>query len=182
MRSHLHKAVVAALADASRYLPRLALALVLLLLAAVLIALVTGLLKRALQRTPVKPTVGTLILSGARLGLWLAALAGVLQVIGLDKVSLALAGSAAAAVFALANGASQLTSDILSGVMLAGDRDLLLGARVTAAGVQGIVEEVGITKTRLRDQDGRLHVIPNRVLDGGVWTVHAKDSSHGAQG
>jgi len=158
------------------------LAIVLLLVAVLAIAVVMAVLKRALQRVPLKATVRTLALSGTRLALWLGALAGVLQVLGLDKVSLALAGSAAAAVFAVASGASQWTNDVISGIMLASDRELLLGARDNAAGEEGVVEEVGITKTRLLGEGGRLHVIPNRLVDGSVWTLQPEGSAHGTEG
>ena len=39
--------------------------------------------------------------------------------------------------------------------------------------MEGMVEELTIRKTRIRDQEGNLHTIPNRNIDGGTYVIVA---------
>lgn len=75
---------------------------------------------------------------------------------------------AAAGVVGLAIGfgAQGLVSDIVTGFFLIIEKQLEVGEYVTAAGYNGIVEEVGLRTTQLRSFDGTLNFIPNRQLEG----------------
>jgi len=37
--------------------------------------------------------------------------------------------------------------------------------------VQGVVREIDFRKTRIMDDAGHLHVIPNRLIEGAEWIV-----------
>src|SRR5439155_479140 len=48
---------------------------------------------------------------------------------------------------------------------------LALAVLLQAAGVQGVVREIDFRKTRIMDDAGHLHVIPNRLIEGAEWIV-----------
>jgi small-conductance mechanosensitive channel len=58
-------------------------------------------------------------------------------------------------------GAQSLVKDVISGLFILLDNWYSKGDVVTAAGISGLVEEVGIRRTVLRDLDGIVHYIPN---------------------
>ncbi len=67
---------------------------------------------------------------------------------------------------AIGFGAQGLVSDIVTGFFILLERQIEVDDYVTAAGYDGIVEEVGIRTTKLRGFDGTLHYIPNRNIAG----------------
>ncbi|MGH2971632.1 MAG: mechanosensitive ion channel family protein [Gaiellaceae bacterium] len=80
----------------------------------------------------------------------------------------ALAGGllASSAVLALVVGlASQQTlSNFVAGILIAITQPVRLGDRVTYGGVDGVVEEIGVTYTFIRAADGTRLVVPNSKL------------------
>ena len=72
---------------------------------------------------------------------------------------------------AFVSSASGIANDIIAGFFLASDRDLEVGYRIQTAGVQGIVRDIDFRKTRIVDDAGHLHVVPNRLVEGAEWIV-----------
>lgn len=66
---------------------------------------------------------------------------------------------------AVAFGAQGLVSDIVTGFFILLERQIDIEDYVTMAGVEGIVEEVGLRTTKLRGFDGTVHFIPNRQIN-----------------
>ena len=58
-------------------------------------------------------------------------------------------------------GAQSLVKDVISGLFILLDNEYSKGDVVTLAGISGLVEDVGIRRTVLRDLDGIVHYIPN---------------------
>ncbi len=58
-------------------------------------------------------------------------------------------------------GAQSLVKDIISGLFILLENQYSKGDVVTLAGISGLVEDVGIRRTVLRDLDGIVHYIPN---------------------
>lgn len=73
----------------------------------------------------------------------------------------ALAAAAGIGGVAVAFGAQHLIRDVITGFFLLFEDQLAVGDQVIAAGVTGTVEEAGFRVTRIRDAEGRLHIIPN---------------------
>lgn len=98
------------------------------------------------------------------------------KVLGLSNIALLFSGSIAAIGLALAAGGSSLASDILAGIFLAKDRDFSVGDRLSAGDkpTEGVVESMDMRRTRIRDDEGKLHVIPNSVIERKEWVVLAK--------
>lgn len=65
---------------------------------------------------------------------------------------------------AIGFGAQGLVSDVVTGFFLLLERQMDVGEVVTLSGFNGVVEEVGLKTTKLRDFDGTLHYIPNREI------------------
>ncbi|WP_246055172.1 mechanosensitive ion channel family protein [Pseudalkalibacillus caeni] len=65
---------------------------------------------------------------------------------------------------AIGFGAQGLVSDIVTGFFILLEKQMDVGDYVTAAGYDGIVEEVGLRTTQIRGFDGTLNYIPNREV------------------
>lgn len=110
--------------------------------------------------------------------LWIFLIITTLNALGLGNLALILSGSVVAVGLALGSGISSLATDILGGISLSHDRDFNLGDEVIAGDkpVQGIVEKMDMRRTRIRAKDGKLHVIPNSVIERKEWVLIAKKS------
>ena len=62
---------------------------------------------------------------------------------------------------AIAFGAQNFIRDVISGFFLLLDGQLAVGDDVTISGCAGIVEDIGLRATRIRNYDGELIIIPN---------------------
>lgn len=62
-------------------------------------------------------------------------------------------------------GAQSLVKDILTGFFILFEDQFSVGDYIQTAGVSGVVEEVGLRVTKLRDFSGELHIIPNGTVD-----------------
>jgi len=61
-------------------------------------------------------------------------------------------------------GAQKLTGDVINGICIMLDDYYSVGDVVKIAGTSGLVEEVNIRRTILRDMDGIVHIIPNSEI------------------
>ncbi|MEX0975327.1 MAG: mechanosensitive ion channel family protein [Bacillota bacterium] len=104
-----------------------------------------------LLRSALRYTMGTVFLLTA------------LDLVGID--TRALLGGAAIFGVAIGFGAQNLVRDIITGFFIIYERQYDVGDYVSAAGVSGTVEEIGLRTTRLRDWSGDVHVIPNGLID-----------------
>ncbi|UJL45660.1 mechanosensitive ion channel family protein [Virgibacillus sp. NKC19-16] len=66
---------------------------------------------------------------------------------------------------AIGFGAQGLVSDIVTGFFLLAEKWADVGDYIITAGVDGVVEEIGLRTTQIRDYDGILHFIPNRNIE-----------------
>lgn len=105
----------------------------------------------------------------------------VLQSLQLDNIALTLTAITAGLGLALGNGLLPVMQDILAGVFLANDKHFAVGDHIIAGEepVEGIVEAMDMRRTRIRDTEGRLHVIPNSVLERKAWVLINKKHDRG---
>lgn len=66
---------------------------------------------------------------------------------------------------AIGFGAQGLVSDVVTGFFILLEKQIDVDEYVTVAGIDGIVEEVGLRTTKVRGFDGTVHFIPNRQID-----------------
>lgn len=71
-------------------------------------------------------------------------------------------------------GAQGLVSDVVTGFFILLEKQIDVGEYVTLAGLDGIVEEVGLRTTKLRGFDGTVHYIPNREI--GSLSNHSRSN------
>lgn len=98
-----------------------------------------------------------------------------LDQLGVETTSLiALIGAAGLAIGLALQGTLQ---NLASGVMLIIFRPFNDGDFVEAAGVSGVIEEIGIFTTTMRSGDNREIIIPNGEIFGGTITNYSKRST-----
>ncbi|MCM3713025.1 mechanosensitive ion channel family protein [Alkalihalobacillus oceani] len=86
----------------------------------------------------------------------------VISIFGLNPTGL-IAGAGVIGL-AIGFGAQGLVSDVVTGFFLLLEKQIDVDDYVTAGGVDGVVEEVGLRTTQIRGFDGTLHFIPNRDI------------------
>ena len=104
-------------------------------------------------------TLEVVITGTGRAIIGLVALIMILPIVGIP-VSPLLA-SIGIAGLAIGFGAQSLVKDVISGLFIIADNQYSKGDVVTVGGMSGLVEDVGIRRTVLRDLDGIVHYIPN---------------------
>lgn len=83
----------------------------------------------------------------------------VLDTFGVPTASII--ASAGLASLAIGFGAQNLVRDVITGFFIIFENQFTVGEYITTAGVTGVVEEVGLRTTRIREWTGQLHIIPN---------------------
>lgn len=118
------------------------------------------------QRARLK-TLETLSLSGLRYTLLFLISLLLLKVLfpNLDPGSIV--ATAGVAGFAIGFGAQRLVRDIISGFFLLLEDQFAVGDYVAIGNITGVVEEIGLRITRIRDDAGRLNILAN----GDIGTV-----------
>jgi small-conductance mechanosensitive channel len=87
------------------------------------------------------------------------ALFTILPELGVDVTPIL--ASVGIAGIAVGFGAQSLVKDVISGLFILIENQYSKGDVVTVAGISGLVEEVGLRRTVLRDLDGIVHHVPN---------------------
>ena len=62
-------------------------------------------------------------------------------------------------------GAQSLVKDIITGFFILFEKQFVVGDYIEVVGVDGIVEEIGLRVTKIKNFDGDLHIIPNGKID-----------------
>ena len=124
----------------------------------------------------IKPALLDLAIAGIRGIGWLVILSSALQSLGLDSIALAIGGSISLIALGISTAANGNIGDIIAGVFLASDPDFGTGFAISTNTITGVIEHVDLRKTRIRAADGRLHIMPNKLVEGNIWVVEARPS------
>jgi moderate conductance mechanosensitive channel len=119
-------------------------------------------------------TLSSLVRNVLRIGIL-----GVTAMMVIDEIGIEIGPILAAAGIvglAVGFGAQSLVKDVISGFFMLLEDQIRVGDVVTVAGKSGLVEQVGIRLTVLRDLGGNVHYIPNGQID--VVTNMTKDYSY----
>jgi small-conductance mechanosensitive channel len=108
-------------------------------------------------------TLASLLKSALRYVAGTVAALTVLQLLGIDIK--ALLGGVAIVGLAVGFGAQSLVKDVITGFFIIYERQYDVGDYITAAGLSGVVQEVGLRTTKLRDWSGDVHIIPNGLIE-----------------
>lgn len=127
------------------------------------------------------PKLRGIILSGVNLLLWILLISFVANSLGFGKLALAISSSAIVLVFFLNTGAASLISDIVAGLFLLQDPHFGVGMRVSIgagdAKVEGQIKDIDMRKVRILDDNGRIHVFPNSLIEKNEWVLLEKNVS-----
>jgi small conductance mechanosensitive channel len=104
-------------------------------------------------------TLGNLVRSIVEYTVLIVAILMALRAIGMDITPLL--ATAGVAGLAIGFGAQRLVRDMISGFFLLAENQFAVGEVVTIGAITGVVEEVGMRTTHLRDEQGRMVVIAN---------------------
>lgn len=113
-----------------------------------------------------------LLISIIKMGWWVIVLIFIANSLGLGKFAVALSGSALILAFFLNNGAANLIADIVAGFYLIKDKDFGVGKRVILndGKVEGVIKAIDMRKVRIVDDQEKVHVIPNSLVEKSPWT------------
>ena len=108
-------------------------------------------------------TLTSLLQSTLRYVTSIVAFLMILDLLGIDTK--ALLGGAAVLGLAVGFGAQNLVRDVITGFFLIYERQYDVGDYVSIAGVSGIVEQIGLRTTVIREFSGDVHTIPNGLIE-----------------
>ncbi len=108
-------------------------------------------------------TLGKVLRNILRIVIWSVALLMVLKELKIDIGPL-LAGVGIIGL-AVGFGAQSLVKDIVAGMFILVENQYDVGDVIKVAGASGKVEKVTLRSTRLRDAEGKVHIIPNGSMD-----------------
>ena len=108
-------------------------------------------------------TLRTVIKSLVRYAVYFIGGIMVLGELGVNTSGL-VAGAGIAGV-ALGFGAQNLVRDVLTGFFILFEDQFAVGDYVSISGVSGVVEDIGLRVTKVRDFAGQLHVVPNGSIN-----------------
>jgi small conductance mechanosensitive channel len=98
-------------------------------------------------------------------GVWTIVFVAGLEALSILGLNLGpLLASAGIAGLAIGFGAQALVKDFINGFFILFEDQFNIGDKIRAAGVAGTVEHMSLRRTRLRDDDGTLHMIPNSQI------------------
>jgi small conductance mechanosensitive channel len=119
--------------------------------------------ERALNRSPrFEPTVANFLSNLVKYALWALVIVTVLAQFGVETTSIlaALGGMALAVGLALQG----TLSNVASGVMILVQKPFKVGEAITAGSVTGVVQQIGLFTTELKQFDGLFVMVPNSQL------------------
>lgn len=130
-------------------------------------------LSRGLRVTRIPAALRRILESLGRTFLWIILFLVIIQTLGLNNVIVAVTGSSVIVALFLSTGVAPIITDILSGLFLAGDRDFAIGATVRAGDkdTEGVVADMDIRKVRIRAKTGKIHVVPNSLVEKNEWVI-----------
>jgi len=140
-----------------------------------IIKMIVSFSKRLMTKAKVDEILINFVSSIVKTVLLLFVVIAALNQLGVNTTSLiALIGAAGLAIGLALQGTLQ---NLASGVMLIIFRPFDAGHFVEAAGVSGVVEQIGIFTTTMRTGDNREVIIPNGEIFGGTITNYSKRST-----
>ena len=161
----------------NHFLPRIPIAVIVLLLGIVVIRVISHIIRLSLSVTNLPKGLQEIVTSLTDVALWIFLSIALLQEMGLNNVALALTGSFAFLVLGLVQGGAAAVADVIGGLALSKDHDFNVGDRIRIIGKvsdgppEGIVEEIDLRRTRLRGSDGHVHILPNSTIDKTGWVL-----------
>jgi len=146
-----------------------------LLVAYIVINIVQRVLKKALTRVEFNADLEYLAYRAIGWVLWFLVIVWLVGNLGQDEIFATLIAGGTLAGLAIALAVKDSLADVVGGILLLGDKHFDLGDRVKTAGVEGEIIEVDLRKTRIRSDDGKMHIVSNAKIDKSGWTLFQRE-------
>lgn len=157
--------------DLMLYLPKLPAVLIVLGAGTLVIRFLKAATSRIMRRMRLDETLISFVNAFLMFALWVFLISLVFSVLGFPQISVAFSGSIALILVGVASNANSMIQDLLAGIFLIADPDFKVGAVVKVNNVTGTVIGLDIKKTKVRDSEGNVHVVSNKVFDTTVYTI-----------
>ncbi|MFC1950939.1 mechanosensitive ion channel family protein [Chloroflexota bacterium] len=108
-------------------------------------------------------TVSRMLIRACNIVIVIVALIMVLEVFGINTT--AVLATVGVASIGIGFAAQNIIRDYMNGAFIVMEDWYREGEVATCAGITGVVQKVLLRRTELRDLDGKLHVIPNSLID-----------------
>ena len=141
---------------------KLLIALGILVLGVLLIRLIMTLTRRMLEAAKLEKAAHTLVLSVARVALWVLLGLSIAASLGIDVTGIVALASVLTLAVSLA--LQNMLGNVLGGLTLLSTKPFRSGDYVEIAGQSGTVEDIGMTYTRLATPDNKQVSIPNSAV------------------
>lgn len=155
----------------NRIVPNIPMALFVLAIGFLAIRFLSWLIKHSLKLTRLPIGLQEIIVKLLDIGLWILLLITFFQFLGLSNISLALTGAFSLAALGFSQGLSSVVADVAAGLSLGNDKHFNVGDRIKTGDFEGVIVEMDLKKTRLRDDEDLVHILPNSLIDKAAWTL-----------
>lgn len=149
---------------------RLAKTIIFLIFSAIGIRFGSKILKSAAKTKSSEKVVVDLIVDSGKLFMWFWAILVALSILGFSGIATSMGTASGFVALGVAFALKNVISDTVAGAYLAQDSDFSSGDKVEVDGFEGVIEDVGLRKTRLRLESGDLRVINNSDVEK-KWTL-----------
>ena len=158
---------------AMTYVPKLVLAIVVLIIGLWLIKRVLKLMNKAMERSSTEPTLAKFLGSLVSIGLKALLLISVASMIGIETTSfIAILGAAGLAIGLALQGT---LANFAGGALVLLFRPYKVGDFVEAQGVSGTVTEIQIFNTVIKTGDNKRIIVPNGAISNGIITNYSTE-------
>lgn len=141
-----------------------------LALATLGIRIAADVLRSVTSRKYSESVVVELVVDAGRFFMWFGAILITLSILGFSGIAASMGTASGFVALGVAFALKNVISDTVAGAYLAQDPDFNSGDRVEVDGSEGVIEDVGLRKTRLRLESGDLRVINNSDAEK-KWTL-----------
>jgi len=153
------------------YLPKLPTLLLVVIIGVSLIRLVQRTTRRVLLFARLDKALVQFVTTFIAFAGWVFLISLIFSVLGFPQLSIAFSGSIALILLGIASNANHLIQDLLAGIFLIAEPDFTVGQRVRLNAIAGNIIGLDIKKTKVRDETGNIHVIPNKMFDANVFVI-----------
>lgn len=128
---------------------------------------------RTLDKLHIDKTLQKFFNAAAKVVIYFAAIMIVAGALGFEMSSLVALASVISAAFALA--ASGVLSNLFGGILLLVTKPFGVGDYVSAGGVEGEVQEIGLVSTKINTTDNKRITIPNSTVSSGTIVNYSSE-------
>lgn len=158
------------LLSAADWLPRLALALLLLLLIRLAAGWTARTVHHLLEPSDLGPSLSAFLVRVARITVFVLGLVALLFVLNLDDLAFSFIAGLGITGILLAFALQEIAKNLAAGLLLLFQRPFNIGDRIRLGDHEGVVQDIGLRATYLRTDDNREVILPNAGVYTGIIT------------